>query len=596
MQFQCEQCKSILNSRAVTDGMRVTCPVCNAETVCHPYGAGSRPRGVSAEDDGADTNENPTGAIHAKIVSAIRKLKGFNLFYLFSKVLSKHSRTDNGEVVLSPKASQIKRGERSIGYANRRPRHANGNYHSRTLKPAKKSHRGLWVGGLLLLVVGMVALCLVYACVLKKGHSSKAPIVVNTEIVNGIKWTYRVKHGVFFGKAEIGNGSSAAIKASTTGAITVPSRLGGYPVTSIGPKAFLECDGLTSVMIPDSVTSIGSGAFYCCRGLKSVTIPDSVTSIGSSAFHACSGLKSISVAAGNNNYKSANGLLLSKDGKTLIQGVNGDVTIPNCVTHIGDSAFTYCRGLTSVTIPDSVTCIGSNAFWGCSGLTSVTIPDSVTSIESSVFLHCNGLKSISVAAGNNNYKSVKGLLLSKDGKTLIQGVNGDVTIPNCVTRIGDKAFVMCKGLTSVTMPDSVTSIGECAFMGCRGLTNVTIGNGVTSIGSGAFEMSKVLTSVTIPNSVTSIGEYAFWGCSGLTSVTISDSVTSIGRSAFKCCSGLTSVTIPESVTSIGRSAFLGCRSLERVRLPRRLEGEFDKSVFDECSEDMVITYYGWREK
>ena len=55
------------------------------------------------------------------------------------------------------------------------------------------------------------------------------------------------------------------------------------------------------------------------------------------------------------------------------------------VTSIGDYAFRYCSGLTSVTIPESVTSIGEYAFWGCSGLTSVTIPESVTSIESSVF-------------------------------------------------------------------------------------------------------------------------------------------------------------------------------------------------------------------
>ena len=93
MQFQCEQCKSILTSRAVTDGMRVTCPVCDAETVCHPYGAGSKLCGVSADDD---ANENPARVIHAKMASAIgiEKLKGFSLSDLFSEVFSKHSRAE----------------------------------------------------------------------------------------------------------------------------------------------------------------------------------------------------------------------------------------------------------------------------------------------------------------------------------------------------------------------------------------------------------------------------------------------------------------------------------------------------------------------
>ena len=57
-----------------------------------------------------------------------------------------------------------------------------------------------------------------------------------------------------------------------------------YSVTSIGERAFYDCDGLTSVTIGNSVTSIGSEAFEYCRGLTSVTIPNSVTSIGDGAF------------------------------------------------------------------------------------------------------------------------------------------------------------------------------------------------------------------------------------------------------------------------------------------------------------------------
>ena len=96
MRFQCDQCKSVLNSEAVTDGSMVTCPVCGAETACHPYGEGSGLRGVSASDDKPDANAIPVEAIHAKMASAIgiEKLKGFSLSDLFSEVFSKHSRTE----------------------------------------------------------------------------------------------------------------------------------------------------------------------------------------------------------------------------------------------------------------------------------------------------------------------------------------------------------------------------------------------------------------------------------------------------------------------------------------------------------------------
>ncbi len=191
---------------------------------------------------------------------------------------------------------------------------------------------------------------------------------------------------------------------------------------------------------------------------------------------------------------------------------SGKVIIPESVEHegaaysvtsIGNQAFAYCSGLTSVTIPNSVTRIGEDAFSGCSGLTSVTIPNSVTSIGWSAFSGCSGLTS--------------------------------VTIPNSVTRIGEGAFSGCSGLTSVTIPNSVTSIGYRVFSGCSGLT-----------------------SVTIPNSVTSIGEGAFSGCSGLTSVTIPNSVTSIGSSAFRDCPDLLDVyCYAEKVPSTESNAFNG---------------------------------------
>ena len=82
----------------------------------------------------------------------------------------------------------------------------------------------------------------------------------------------------------------------------------------------------------------------------------SVTSIGQRAFYYCSGLTS--------------------------------VTIPNSVTSIGAEAFEGCSGLTSVTIGTRVTTIGAHAFYGCSGLTSVTIPNSVTSIGNYAFYFC----------------------------------------------------------------------------------------------------------------------------------------------------------------------------------------------------------------
>ena len=361
----------------------------------------------------------------------------------------------------------------------------------------------------------------------------------------------------------------------------------------------------------------GKILYFCLPGLKNVAIPDYVTSIGRFTFRGCSQLESISVGTENLNYKSVNGLLLSKDGKILIRGVNGDVTIPDGVTSISSYAFYGCRGLTSVAIPDSVMSIGASAFEDCSSLTSVTIPDSVTSIGSSAFYGCSSLTSVTIGAGvtdigifsdynssilefkvsenNTRYSSKNGLLLSKDGKTILKGVNGIVTIPDGVTCIGPSAFEDCSSLTSVTIPDSVTSIGSSAFYGCSSLTSVTIPDSVTSIGEKAFYNCSRLTSVTIPDSVTSIGERAFFGCSGLTSVTIPDSVTSIGYEAFYGCRSLTSVTIPDGVTSIGRDAFGKCSSLTSVTIPDSVTSIGSSAFYGCCGlRSLTIPFVGSR--
>ena len=326
----------------------------------------------------------------------------------------------------------------------------------------------------------------------------------------GYTWTYSVTDGK--AKIEAGGRGACAVSPKPTGTLTIPSSLDGKPVTSIG-----------------------EGAFPCCSGLTTVTIPSGVTSIGDKAFEDCNGLTSFTVDSANPSYSSINGLLCSKDGRTLIAGVNGDVTIPSNVTNIAESAFLWCSGLTSVTIPSGVTRIGNRAF-SC----------------------CYGLRSITVDPANPSYLSINGLLCSKDGRTLIAGVNGDVTIPSGVTRIGDSAFEGCGGLTSVTIPPSVTSIGACAFSGCRRLASVTIPPGVTSIEFCVFSGCRYLMSVEIPSGVTRIGDGAFWCCSNLTSVTIPSGVTSIGDDAFFGCDSLMTVTIPASVTSIGMSAFDHC--------------------------------------
>ena len=341
------------------------------------------------------------------------------------------------------------------------------------------------------------------------------------------------------------------------GTVTIPEKINGLPVTSIGdwagtveclPKSRLRsmllnitggtfhyCTNLTSVVIPNSVTSIGKYAFFLCKSITSITIPVAVTNIGLNAFLYCPRLTAIMLDTNHPSYSSLDGVLFNKSQTTLIQfpgGKVGNYTIPSSVTNIGVGAFSGCRSLTNITISDSVSSIGGSAFSGCTNLTSITLPDSVKNIQNYAFFCCDSLTNI--------------------------------TLPNSVTNIGQGMFYQCTKLTGITLPNSVVSIGGRAFNQCTSLTSITIPNNVTKIGGEAFIGCSSLTSVVIPNSVTEIAGWAFSGCSRLKSVTIPDGITKIEKAAFGGCSSLTSVTIPNSVTHINFSAFYGCTGLKGV--------------------------------
>ena len=303
-------------------------------------------------------------------------------------------------------------------------------------------------------------------------------------------------------------GSNAFFYCTGIKELTLPEGL-----ESIGGDAFNKCTGLTAINIPDGVTSIGKQAFTGCSALAEITIPETVTEIGAFAFNATPWLKA---QQEENALVIVNGLLV--DGRTA----SGDVTVPDGVTEICDSAFTYCTALTSVKLSDTVISIGNSAFSGCAELAEFDAAGALQRIGSNAF--------------------------SKSGLTKL-------TIPESVVQVGEDAFAETPLLETETSEDAPTVIGH-LFVKAQACTDeYEIPENVTVICDGAFRSMSEMTGVVIPNGVKTIGASAFEGCYALSSVTIPDSVSEIGERAFYTCSALAEITLPKGLTAMRRSVF-----------------------------------------
>ena len=197
-------------------------------------------------------------------------------------------------------------------------------------------------------------------------------------------------------------GDVAFSQCSSMVSITIPSS-----VISISQRSFWKCSSLITVdndnpnyasidgllfnkskttllqcptsktndyTIPTYVNNINKEAFNGCVNLNSIFIPSTVTNIGLFAFWQCSA--SIIVDPNNSNYSSLDGVFFDKTKTKLIQcptSKTGRYTIPSSVTVIGEDAFAFSIGLTSVIIPSTVISIGNLVFASSSGLTSIYV-------------------------------------------------------------------------------------------------------------------------------------------------------------------------------------------------------------------------------
>ena len=166
----------------------------------------------------------------------------------------------------------------------------------------------------------------------------------------------------------------------------------------IGKKAFNGCVELTSVDLPEAVKSVDRYSFAHCASLKKVSISKNVAFIGEYAFSACKSLTEISVTTSNESYKSVDGNLYTKDGKTLVQYAIGKseskFTVPGTVERVYNSAFCTDTSLTSIEFEDGVRMIDENAFYGCVNLAEVKLSATMERIDKYAFTDCVAIQTI----------------------------------------------------------------------------------------------------------------------------------------------------------------------------------------------------------
>ena len=290
---------------------------------------------------------------------------------------------------------------------------------------------------------------------------------------------YSSAGGVLFNKS----GSILVLcPEGVTGEYAVPNG-----VSNIGYMAFYMCK-ITSVTISDSVFDVEDSAFRMCGQMTTVRIGSSADIHDGNPFEYCTSLTSFEVSEDNPNLASADGVLFSKDMKTLINypsALSGEYVVPGGVMYIYDYAFDSCGQLTSIVLPESLNKIGKGAFFNCMYLTAVDVPDGVGYIGDYAFYSCLSLES--------------------------------VTLPD-IDSIGDGMFVNCVKLKNINIPNGLKYLGESAFQNCDGLVSIRLPDCIIKVGSSAFYNCDSLTTLVLGRSLSHIGDHAFYNCSNISEI------------------------------------------------------------------------------
>lgn len=349
----------------------------------------------------------------------------------------------------------------------------------------------------------------------------------------------------------------------------------GSVCEEIGEQAFSFCNSIKEIVLPDTVVSIEQNAFMSSRSLESFTIPAGLEYFNSLILNNCEALQSLNASPNNANYMSKDGVLFSKDGKTLVYYLptrtDTEYKVPDGTEEILASAFNSNKNLTSVTLPASMKCVGKSAFFRCTNLQSVTFAEGGTEplVISAQSFSRTALTSIHIPArtaaiGESAFSASALANITFDNESKL-------------SYIGDAAFESTQLTSVVSLPSSLRTMGNRVFASCYNLVNVTLPEGLQSVGTEFFKDSSSLEMVNLPATLQTLGNFAFENCYSLQNVNFAKNsvIKVLYVGTFYGCTSLSSIELPASLTEIpdkGLDAsgdqyeglFTDCTSLSRV--------------------------------
>ncbi|MGN0153916.1 MAG: leucine-rich repeat protein [Lachnospiraceae bacterium] len=309
----------------------------------------------------------------------------------------------------------------------------------------------------------------------------------------------------------VGTCNTSRYEGYNNGKVAIPASVESngveYQVVRIGDYAFYENRELKEIAISDSIVSIGEMAFRRSGLSGNAEISEYVEDIGIAAFSEIYSLDNIFVSEENQQYSSEDGVLFSKDKKTLICYPCGR---------------SFNTGITSCIVPDTVTEIGAYAFCGLL-YSKIYLPDTVEVIGDSAF-------------------SISNIT--------------DITLPN-VVEIGESAFNGCRELVNVNLGDKLELMSDQCFQGCEKLKGIYIPDSVRRVGTKAFDQCVSLEYV-VGCKNTEFGDcYLFSTCYDLKLIMLPEQIEKLPDIMISNCSSLEKLYLPETVTELPDGCLLG---------------------------------------